>query len=79
MICLSNSLFNSFMKAKNEEGTVFHFPFFCENEKRMKALKIPSKNLLNMKMVYLNFVSLIEVKTKSKYRISYRISFFNLL
>ena len=37
----------------------------------MKALKIPSKNLLNMKMVvnYLNFVCLIEVKIKYKYTI----------
>ena len=38
----------------------------------MKALKIQGKNLLNMKMVvnYLNFVFLIKVKAKSKYRIS---------
>ena len=37
----------------------------------MKALKIQSKNLLNMKMVdnYLNFIFCTEVKTKSKYRI----------
>ena len=37
----------------------------------MKVLKIQRKNLLNMKMVvnYLNFVFLIEVKAKSKYRI----------
>ena len=36
----------------------------------MKLLKIQSKNLLNMKMVvnYLNFVFLIEVKSKSKDR-----------
>ena len=36
----------------------------------MRALKIQSKNLLNMKMEvnYLNFVFHIEVKTKSKYR-----------
>ena len=42
-----------------------------ENEKQMIALKIQSKNLLNMKMVdkYLNFVFHIEVKTKSKYKI----------
>ena len=43
---------------KNEKRTVFRFPFFYENEKRMKVLKIQRKNLLNMKMVvsYLNFV-----------------------
>ena len=37
----------------------------------MKVLKNQRKNLLNMKMVgnYLNFVFLIEVKVKSKYRI----------
>ena len=37
----------------------------------MKALKIQSKYLLNLKMIvnYLNCVFLIEVKTKSKYRI----------
>ena len=47
------------------------FSIFYDNEKRMRALKIQSKNLLNMKMVvnYLNFVFRIEVKTKSKYRI----------
>ena len=57
---------------KNEKRTVFRFPFFYENEKRMKLLKIQSKNLLNMKMVVnnLNFVFLIQVKSKSKYRIS---------
>ena len=37
----------------------------------MKVLKIQRKNLLNMKMVvnHLNFVFLIDVKAKSKYRI----------
>ena len=37
----------------------------------MTALKIQSKNLLNMKMVAnsFNFVFHIEVKTKSKYKI----------
>ena len=37
----------------------------------MNALKIQSKNLLNMKMVfnYLNLVFLIEIKTKRNYRI----------
>ena len=47
------------------------FFIFYENEKQMIALKIQSKNLLNMKMVdkYLNFVFHIEVKTKSKYKI----------
>ena len=59
------------MKMKNEKQTLFRFPFFYENEKPMKILKIQRKNLLNMKMVvnYLNFVFLIEVKSKSKYRI----------
>ena len=56
---------------KNEKLTVFRFPFFYENKKRMKVFKIQIKNLLNMKMVvnYLNFVFFIEVKSKSKYRI----------
>ena len=56
---------------KNEKRSVFHFPFFYENEKRMKVLKIQRKNLLNMKIVvsYLNFVFFIEVKAKSNYRI----------
>ena len=71
LICLSNSFFNFFMKMKNEKRTVFRFPFFYENEKRIKVLKIQRKNLLNMKMVvsYLNFVFFIKVKSKSKYRI----------
>ena len=30
---------------KNEKRTVFRFPFFYENEKRMKLLKIQRKNL----------------------------------
>ena len=57
------------MKMKNEKQNLFRFPFFNENEKQMKALKIQTKNLLNMKMVrnYLNFVFRIEVKTKFKY------------
>ena len=38
------------MKTKNKKRTVFRFPFFYENEKRMRALKIQSKNVLNMKM-----------------------------
>ena len=56
---------------KNEKRTVFRFPFFYENEKRMKVLKIQRKNLLSMKMIvsYLNFAFFIKVKTKSKYRI----------
>ena len=64
LICLSNSFFNFFIKMKNEKRTVFRFPFFYENEKRIKVLKIQRKNLLNMKMVvnYLNFVFLTEVK-----------------
>ena len=56
---------------KNEKQTVLCFPFSYENEKQMKLLKIQRKNLLKVKMVvnYLNFVVLIEVKAKSKYRI----------
>ena len=56
---------------KNEKRTVFRVPFFYENEKRIKVLKIQRKNLLHMKMVvsYLNFVFFIKVKAKSKYRI----------
>ena len=71
LICLSNLFFNSFMKTKSEKQTVFRFSFFYENVKRMKVLKIQTKNLLNMKMGVscLNFVFGIEVKTKSKYRI----------
>ena len=59
------------MKTKNEKRTVFRFRFFYENVKRMKVLKIQTKNLLNMKMTvnYLNFLFRIQVKTKSKYRI----------
>ena len=70
-ICLGNSLFNSFMKTKNEKRTVLRFPIFYENVNRMKVLKIQTKNLLNMKMTvnYLNFVFRIEIKIKSKYRI----------
>ena len=56
---------------KSEKQTVFRFPFFYENENQMKILKIQRENLLNMEMVvnYLNFVFLIEIKSKSKYRI----------
>ena len=72
LICLSNSFFNFFIKMKNEKRTVFRFPFSYENEKRMKVLKIQSKNLLNMRMVvsYLDFVFLVEVK--SKYNFEFR-------
>ena len=58
------------MKTKNEKRIVFRFPFYYENEKRMKALKIQNKNLLNMKTVvnYLNLVFLIEVKINCKYK-----------
>ena len=51
---------------KNEKGTVFHFPLFYENEKRIKVLKTQKKNLLNMKVVvsYLNFVFFVESKDK---------------
>ena len=59
------------MKTKNKKRTLFPFPFSYENIKRMKVLKIQTKNLLNMKMAvnYLNFVFRVEVKTKSKDRI----------
>ena len=55
---------------KNEKRNVIRFPFFYENEKRIKVLKIERKNLLNMKIGvrYLNFVFFIKVKAKSKYR-----------
>ena len=58
LIFLSNSFFNSFIKMKNEKRSVFRFPFFYENEKQMRVLKIQTKTLLNMKMIvkYLNFV-----------------------
>ena len=51
---------------KNEKQTVFRFPFFYENEKRMKVLKLQGKNLLKMKMVvnYLNFVFFYGSKSK---------------
>ena len=70
LICLSNSFFNFFIKIENEKRT-FCLPFFYENVKRRKILKIQRKNLSNVKMVvsYLNFVFFIEVKAKSKYRI----------
>ena len=59
------------METTNEKRIVIRFPCFSENEKRIKALKYQSKYLLNLKMIvnYLNCVFLIEVKTKSKYRI----------
>ena len=68
LIFLSNSLFNFFMKMKNEKWAVFRFPFLNKNEKRMRPLKIQSKNLLNMNSRYFDFVFHIEVKTKSKYK-----------
>ena len=66
------------MKLKNKKRAVFRFPFFYENEKRMRELKTQSKDLLNMKIVanYLNFVFHIEIKTKSNHRILN--FFFNL-
>ena len=39
------------MKMKNEKRTVYNFPFFYENKKRMAELKMKSKNLLNVKIV----------------------------
>ena len=41
------------MKTKNQKPTLFRFPFFYENEKRMKVFKTESKNLSNMKMTEL--------------------------
>ena len=77
LTCLSNSIFNFFIKMKKKKRTLLCFPFSYEKEKRMKLLKIQRKNLLNVKMVvsYLvaNFLFLIEVKAKSNL-----ISFFNL-
>ena len=71
LIVLSKSFFNFFMKTKNEKLTLFRFPFFYENKKRIRALKIQSKNFVNMKMEpsYFNFVFHIDPKTKSKYKI----------
>ena len=71
LMLLSNSFFISFMKIKNEKLTVFRLPFFYENEKRMRVLRIQSTTFLNIKMVvkYLNLVFHIEVKTKSNYKI----------
>ena len=40
LICLHNLFPNFFINMKNEKQTVFRFPFFYENEKRMKILKI---------------------------------------
>ena len=59
------------MKFKNEKRTVFRFPFFYENEKRITDLKTQSKDLSQMKIVsnYLNFVLHIEAKTKSNHKI----------
>ena len=56
------------MKLKNKKRAVFRFPFFYENEKRMRELKSQSKDLLNMKIVanYLNFVFHIENEIYSK-------------
>ena len=55
---------------KNEKRTVFLVPFFYENEKRTREVKIQSKNLLNMTILVncLKFVCHIDVKTKSKYK-----------
>ena len=55
---------------KKERRNVFPFTVFHKNEKRMKALKIQIKNLLNIKIVFnsSNFVFHIPVKTKSKYK-----------
>ena len=49
LICLRNLFSNFFINMKNEKRTVFRFPFFYENETRMKILKIQGKNLLNIK------------------------------
>ena len=49
----------------------FRYPFFLKMKNEWRALKIQSKNLLNMKIVVndLNFVFHNEVKTKSNYEI----------
>ena len=46
------------MEMKNEKRNVFCFPVFYKNEKQMRALRIQSKNLVNMKTAFdpLNFV-----------------------
>ena len=45
LICLSNWFSSFFIKMKNEKRTVFHFPFFDQNEKRMKILKTQKKSI----------------------------------
>ena len=59
------------MKTKKQKTNCILFFIFYQNEKRKRALKIQSKNLLNIEIVanYLNFVFQIEVKRKSKYKI----------
>ena len=59
------------MKTKKQKTNRILFFIFYQNEKRKRALKIQSKNLLNIEIVanYLNFVFQIEVKRKSKYKI----------
>ena len=53
------------MKMKNVRNCILVY-FFYENEKRMRALKIQSIYLLNMKIVskYLNFVFHTKVKNE---------------
>ena len=60
------------MKTKDKLYFVFNFFMKMKNERR-GASKIQIKNLLNMKVVvnYFNFVFLIEVKTKSKYKVEF--------
>ena len=48
------------------------FPIYLfQNKKRMRTLKIQSKDLLKLKMVvyYLKFIFQVEVEIKSKYNI----------
>ena len=53
------------MKIKIEPNSILVY-FFYENEKLMRALKLQSKNLLNMKIVskYLNFAFHTMVKNE---------------
>ena len=64
LIFLSNLFFN---ENENQKNNCNSFSAFYEDEKRMRALKIQSENLLNMKIVvnYLSFVFHVEVKAKS--------------
>ena len=43
LIGLSNSFSNFYINMKKGKRTIFRFPFFYENEKRTKILKIQRK------------------------------------